>query len=201
MVSKISGQTQLREVKKAFDAVFRSADPFNQPFNETVSHRVILFPTAPYQLDEDMYEAVASAAEAVGDTTALLTLTEGYKGGREGFESCGHWQIELRSDPYAVLSKDKEWISLVENAIYSPTGTWGLIISHEEHAVVGGPPAFVEAIKRNLPGVEDQLQEFLLTWQDYRDRLGTQIDWLPELLRHIYGTEKAHRLLLEAGLA
>ncbi len=56
----------------------------------------------------------------------------------------------------------------MENAIYSTKGTWGVIISREQHALIGGPPRFIEALKANLPGVVGQM-----------DRLESQIDWTP----------------------
>ena len=60
--------------------------------------------------------------------------------------------------------------------------------------------SFMEVLKTSLPDMENQIQEFLATWKDNRDRLGSKIEWLPGLLAHVYGSEKAKRLLVDAGL-
>ena len=68
--------------------------------------------------------------------------------------------------------------------------------------MVGGPHAFLETLYAHLPLPPDtQIREFLATWKDYRERWSSKIDWLPRLLTHLYGEERAQRLLTDAGLA
>ena len=198
MVSKVSDPQHLAAARAAFHAVFRNPDPFEEPFQARIPERLILYPIS-YQLDEQEYAAVAAAASAVGELTAFLTLTENSEG--LPFEELRHWHIDLGYHPYEALLSTEGWVPFMENAIYSTNGLWGLIISHEDHAVIGGPPRFIEGITRNLPDVGGQIREFLATWKDNRDRLGYEIDWLPRHLTHVYGTERAQSLLAEAGLA
>ena len=195
MTSKISDQKLLMSAREAFHAVFQSPDPFGEPFRANVSVRQILYPI-DYELSEKQYAAIANAARSLGEATAFFTETEGYQKG-VGFEDWDHWQIDLCDYPYQAL-RNLEWCSLMESAIYSTCGTWGLIISHEQHAVIGGSPGFIKILNSNLPGVENQIQEFLSAWKYNRDHLGSDVVWLQKALAHIYGTEKAQWLLADA---
>lgn len=158
MTSKISDPNLLMKAKEAFTTLFKSPDPFDEPFQPNTSIRKILYPTE-YELSEEQYAAIASAAIALGESTAFISETEGHKKGL-GFEDWGHWRIDLRDYPYPAM-RNLEWCSLMESSIYSINATWGLIISHEQHAVIGGPLNFFEMLRTNLPDLENQIQEFL----------------------------------------
>jgi hypothetical protein len=96
----------------------------------------------------------------------------------------------------------------VETAVVSPTGRWGILISHERHAVVGGSPAFVETLVERLPGssdrggesipTRDQVRVFL---REVRDGWHEPMAWLPGHLTHVYGKECAEALLREFHFA
>jgi len=45
-----------------------------------------------------------------------------------------------------------------------------------------------------------QLKEFLATCKYNRDELGYDFSWLPKFLEHLYGRERALRLLRETGM-
>lgn len=63
------------QAQKAFDQVFRSSDPFDQPFNSSIERRAILYPLT-YELDPIELQAVAAAARAFGDTALYLSFAE-----------------------------------------------------------------------------------------------------------------------------
>lgn len=185
------------KAREAFTTLFKSPDPFDESFQANTSIRKILYPTE-YELSEEQYAAIASAAIALGESTAFITQTEGHKKG-SGFEDWDHWQIDLRDYPYPAM-RDLEWCPLMESSIYSSNAIWGLIISHEQHAVIGGSLNFFEMFRTNLPDWESQTQEFLSLWKYNRDRLGSDVEWLPKFLAHVYGKEKAQRLLSDVDL-
>lgn len=177
--------------------VFRSADPFDEPFQDDIAQRLIFYPTW-YELEDADYAALAESAASLGETSAFISLIEGYKG--EHFEQWDHWLIDLHPRPYHYLGQ-LGWLTLMENAIYSVNGSWGILISHEQHAVIGGANLFMETFKRQAAGAEDQVQEFLSTWRNNRDQWREcKLDWLPGLLSHIYGPHHAKQLLAAAGL-
>ena len=86
----------------------------------------------------------------------------------------------------------------LETAVVSPTGRWGILISHEGHAVVGGSTAFVETLVERLSEssdqggesipVRDQVGVFL---REVRDGWRDPMAWLPAHLSHVYGKERA----------
>jgi len=73
----------------------------------------------------------------------------------------------------------------VETAMFSPSGTWGMIISPEDHAVLGGPPEFVRTIAARFPPTELPTQNFLMgsrepEWPEEGSPLGDVVDALTE---------------------
>ena len=191
MVQRISNQAELQAAGAAFHTVFRSSDPFDEPFQSTVEKRAILYPVE-YHLSPAQYASLAAAAGAVGESHAFLSAIEGYKDG--DFEKFDHWRLDLRSYPYKEL-REVGWFPLTENAVYSTNGSWGLLISHEQHALVAGKGAFMDSLTMAMPGLESQVNEFIATWKDNRDRLGSDVAWLTVLLTHVYGPKKAARLM------
>jgi len=197
MVKRLKNKNQLKVAQTAFHRVFRSSDPFNEPFQPVVENRLILYPVE-YQLDRNHFVALELAANVTGESEAYLSLIEGATWGAT--KERDHWQIQLGSYPYEELRHNNGWFPLMENAIYSTTGLWGIVISHEWHAVLGGSKRFIEAYKANLPGAENEVFDFLTLWKDNKERLGSNTDWLPKLLAHVYGQDEAHNLLVKAGM-
>ena len=197
MVIKLSTEEKVHKANMAFSAVFQSYDPFDEPFRPCINKRLVLYPIS-YQLDELQYAALGGAARELGESAAFITETEGHKKGIK-FKDLDHWKVDFGDYPYRTLMK-LGWSHMMENAIYSTNGSWGLLISHEDHAVLGGDENFVNAVIANLPGIELQLRGFLDAWKYNRDRLGSKIDWLQQLLIHVYGHEKAREFLLDAGM-
>jgi hypothetical protein len=104
----------------------------------------------------------------------------------------------------------------LETALISSTGRWGVLISHEDHAVVGGAQTFVETLAAefpSLPGfdrqndegewVEGELlppSEQVLSFLEGATIYSPDpMHWLPTHLAHIYGPDKANDLLRRAG--
>jgi len=74
------------------------------------------------------------------------------------------------------------------------------MFSHERHAVLGGPAEFVQVVTQELPKLPSQVENFLATWKKNQTRFGGNMDWLPRLLKHVYGDEQAQELIAKAGL-
>jgi hypothetical protein len=161
--------------------VFRSIDPFDAPLREAIGSRAILFPVA-YLLDRPQFDAVVTAASLVGDHGICLSITEEFSG--DSGAGASHWVLN-RWDWHEY--RDIGRAGVLENALYSPEGTWGILVSHEQHAVVGGSEPFLKALAAEFPGFRESRVEFLRFWYDLRDRRATDVSWLPELLAHVYG--------------
>ena len=45
----------------------------------------------------------------------------------------------------------------LENILYSPSGKWGVIVSHEWHGMLGGTVEFIENIRQAIPDLDLQV--------------------------------------------
>ncbi|MDC0831970.1 hypothetical protein CKA32_001751 [Geitlerinema sp. FC II] len=95
--------------------------------------------------------------------------------------------------------KDLRDITFSENILLSPTGKWGIILSHEHHALIGGSEEFIDRIVTLVPTVKDQVYEFFKHWK-YYGNMGTDISWIPLLIEHIYGKNKSKCILKKSNL-
>lgn len=195
---KIATEISGKEAFKAFKKVFKNADPFNAPFNENIVRKHILMPEDYHLTTTELY-ALKKAAAAVGEKKAFYSLTEGSK--PEDFipEETGHWEVDLGLNT-DFSSELWSQVPPVETAIYSKKGTWGVIISHEWHAVLGGSEEFIREFGKYL-NFEQELEKFLKTWQFNQVHSKSNIDWLPKLMNHVYGSERTQKLLLKYGLS
>ena len=185
---------EVAEAKNAFGRVFRSADPFDQPFVSEVRRKRILFPV-PYELDQRRLSAILTAAKGLGEEKAYVSLIEGCD---DDFEAREHWSVDLTLELYPSL-RATGWFPLMENAVYSQRGTWGLIVSHEQHAVLGGRERFAEVLSETLGQAEADVPEFLETWKANRERLQSDVAWVPVLMEHLFGRARAQDLLVAAS--
>lgn len=193
-VRKLRDEAELARSQAVFEAVFRTADPFGLPFQDEVEARDLLYPVG-FRLDEDEFRAVAEAAGKLGEGRAFLSEVEGSSGSR--WAARNHWEIDLGVYPYPQLASEG-FIDIMESAIYSTAGTWGLLISHEQHAVAGGSPLFVSSLREQL--ARDHLGDFLSFWRENLERFQSDLSWLAPLLEHLYGSGEAVRLLRRARL-
>jgi hypothetical protein len=167
-----------------FAAVFAAADPFDTPFTERVPHRMLLYPV-DYELSQEQLEIVSIAARALGDDGFYLALLEGTESDRNG-----QWLLKI-GDVQGYL----DVAPAQENAIFSPAGRWGLIFSHESHALLGSCRRFIEVFRQHLWRSEaDQTLDFLQLWKKQR-AWGASVDWIEPMLQHLYGAERAQELL------
>jgi hypothetical protein len=105
--------------------------------------------------------------------------------------------------------------TIAHTALISKNGRWGMLISDDDHAVVGGSSLFIDTLAAVFPTRSDlleygwidehttttpppvQLAAFLrLVRKNQRDPM----TWLPTNLRHLYGAEAANNAMREAGL-
>lgn len=193
-VRKLSDDAEVARSQAAFEAVFCMADPFGRPFRDEVEARDLLYPVG-FRLDEEEFRALAEAAGKLGEGRAFLSEVEGYSGSK--WATRNHWEIDLGVYPYPQLAS-QGFIDVMENAIYSTAGTWGLLISHEQHALIGGPPLFVSSLRGQLD--RDHQGDFLSFWRENLERFQSDLFWLAPLLEHLYGSGEAARLLQRARL-
>jgi hypothetical protein len=173
----------------ALRSIFQSLDPFDAPLSPRVACRALLYPVG-YLLDRSQFEALFIAAQSVGDREICLSLAESPV--PQASREATHWLIDSWDfEEYRELSG----VGVLENVLYSPHAKWGMLISQEQHAVVGGDQAFVDALNRSFPSFQSSIQEFMAFWRDNHMRFGTEAGWLGPLLDHLYGPDRRREML------
>jgi hypothetical protein len=144
----------------SFDFVFANWDPFGAPFTEQAVARAILFPVRNL-FDEEQFAALLTAAGAIGEHTAYFRSTE----------AATDVIVELPLD-YAIYAGVEDAAPPLERCLCSTQGNWGFLFSHEDHVVVGGVSAFVDALLDDFPPIHEAPVNFDVTSE--------MEPWLPE---------------------
>jgi hypothetical protein len=190
LLTEVEFQT---EAEPRLREVFVNDDPYDQPFSPGVQIRKILYEFW-YELEPPLLEAIVTAASSQGDQGFYVSILDRPKVKAQNRPY--HWYV-----PFSRIKAYRSLVGPLQNVIYSPNGRWGIMASDEHHALLGGPSAFVETIQQSIPDLDHHVYEFLDAWCYNRANYGSTLDWLPGLLRHVYGRETAERLLRETNLA
>jgi hypothetical protein len=179
----------------ALDGVFQSTGPYDEPFRGRITHRALLYPIS-YHLSEEQFAAVGRAAGTSAETSFYALH----------LEEPGEPFYEFSFDDYDDYASVPVYGHV---ALYSTVGSWGLLVSDLNHAVVGGPGQFLSTLRSTFPPVgpyqapgedrarvsfEGQAHEFVAFCNDDARR-GGSYPWLRTLLTHVYGKEEAEQLL------
>ncbi len=167
-------------------------DDVHEPFQERVQSRGILASHAPY-FSYEQVRAFAAAAQAAGDTGLYLYQWE--------------FQTQLACY-YFSLGSDEATEKFLDfyhwntppggTAIFSATGRWGALSSGSaQHAVIGGSTEFVDHVYQELRTTEaEQVELFFGGYEAHLWLLDHQdCPWVPELLCHLYGLERANQYI------
>lgn len=173
---------ELPKLEISFNKTFMSKDPFENAFTETIEKKILLFPTEGYHLTEDQYQALMTAVKSINETEFVLSEIEGdcfTHSSDDGMYKHGHWIVDTNTsyDEYQSLTLP------LESAIYSRKGNWGIMISHEEHAILGGNNIFIREFKENCHDWSASLERFLVQWQRNQNQYNSTIDWIPSFLK------------------
>ncbi|MGF3104568.1 hypothetical protein [Rossellomorea sp. DUT-2] len=182
-MKRFQNADDISRLKEAFHRVFTKSAPFGAPFQKSFHKRVLIFPTKGYYLQEAQFHALMKTIEQVGQGTFILSESEG-----DPFDLSQDFHSELAPQHWGAEStiayEDYRSIPLVvENSLYSPQGGWGLQISHEDHAVLAGNTAFIDAFKEAYPEWEEDKEKFLQYWVRANKEFSTDIKWVHDLLK------------------
>jgi hypothetical protein len=196
----------LSEAEPLLRQIFVHDDLFTAPFNPSVSER-LLVALYQYVIEPPLTTAVLNAASKIGDEGCYLSLL--WK--RNDGTAIEHWYIPLSEfeDAYvdynhpSWVGRENRCFNVVESAIYSPHGRWGVAVTHEWFGLIGGTPEFVNEIRASMPDVDQQVLQFLEYFKHFKESYGrlATLEWIRPLLVHTYGEESTQLLMLKAGLA
>ena len=185
---------------KALNAVCTTACPYDKPFRNSVTHRVVLALILD-ELTEEQFGAIAAAARAVGDATCYSAVV----GSGDSLED--HWpSFPLRHAAEIELSHTAYLDALRPgtSALISPSGQWCVLVAEDWFGLAAGTTAFAQALTRRYPPwpsdtsrdddfspvpLEDQVHLFLRNYEDAVDP-----SWTVTVLDHVYGEDAARKL-------
>ena len=197
----LSEEKYQAEAAPALHRVFAYEDPWHEPFANGVEVRRLLYPVHAglRDLDYPLLDALVSVATRLEDDGFYVSIIERPTPDSEwSRRDDWHWYLPFAEiEAYGSLG---DALSL-ERTLYSPSGRWGLMISHEDHALLGGEAVFFEAMREAIPGFDNigQVQHFLSDWRYYNAETGADVSWIPDLLTHVYGPELAEKMLEDAA--
>ncbi len=141
----------------AWQSVYLARDPFSWPYREGLVG-CLCYPTYGYHLTELQYQALLNAIKRIDEDGFFISIVESREP-ESLAEDSNHWSCEL--PPYADYA---DLPIVLENAIYSKLGTWGVIISHELHALVGGSEVFVDALRESYGQCDEDVIRLNEEW-------------------------------------
>lgn len=172
----------------AAERVFGPEDRrWEAPFTSHLPVRLLLGDT-DRDLDDAQLAAVAQAARADGDTIGYAAIWPPSR------NSDDIDRVDLTA-PVPSLDGQLFTEAGLEFALWSPRGRWAVIVEEDDCAIVGGDERFVRTVC-DLLGLDEQAA--LETWLEDRDEeraLGHAQSWVPGLLDHLVGRERADGLL------
>ena len=197
----VSHEEYLAKVEPILRNVFVDDDPFGPSFAPNIHGRKIIYRYKNY-IDPPFTDTLMEAASKLGDEGCYISLI--WRPRHEPW----HWYIPFSEFNSAYVENKKEFdefgmrhVFALENVLYSPQGKWGIMFSHEGHALLGSSQSFIEEIQKAIPDLDLQVYEFLKYWKYCKDNYSSaETAWLPELLAQVYGQENAEKMLRENGL-
>ena len=179
LVEKIAEPERILNMKNAFGKVFQTNDPFGEMFQLCIQEKQILCPTDGYYLSREQFKALQDSLVAMGEEKAYLSEVEADECFSDN--SCSHWELSVM-DPY------EEYLKLpviLENSIYSLNGTWGILISQEEHAVIGGTRGFMVKYKEYYTNWFKGESNFRQKWEYNKKNYNSDLSWFSKFSSHL----------------
>jgi len=179
LVEKVVEPERILNMKTALGKVFQTNDPFGEMFQPDVQEKQILCPTDGYYLSIEQFKALQDTLVTLGEKKVYLSEVEA----EECFSSpnCSHWELSV-TDSY------EEYLRLpviLENSLYSLNGTWGILISQEEHAVIGGTREFMLKYKEHYADWSKGESNFRKKWEYNKKHYNSDLSWYSRLSSHL----------------
>lgn len=195
----LSDEQFQQKIEPILRKVFVNNDPFDTPFSPNIISKMILYP-CEIDLDHSLLNAIIKAASREGDSGCYLSQL--WQFGDNYYYHCYIPLPELinfYTQPLEGERSIKAQLRIQMNpeyVLFSEHGTWGLMVSHEYHGLLGGSIKFMKTICEELTSLGEQVYNWLnlLRWFQ-KQSSNTTLDWLPGLLAHVYDEGVAQRII------
>lgn len=177
MIKSVSDITPLR---KAFYQVFASRSPFDPAGRDEFPVRALIYPTWGYYLEAEQFQALMGALGNCGEAEFYISMVEYEPENRV-------WNAGEDNHWLCLNPSFEEYMQLdlfIENGLYSVNGSWGLLLSHEDHALFVCRDELWQSFERNYPEWRKDYAEFVDYWKAVENR-GVDVKWLHPFLAHL----------------
>lgn len=170
---KILDKAEIKEAKNIFDKIFKSNSPFEYMYTDYIEETMIVFRTNGYFLTKTQFEALKELIKLYNEKEYYISIIE-------------YEDIEQRE--YYILDENtsyQEYINMpiyLENAIYSKNQNWAVMVSHEEHAVIGASKKFIDEFKKRYINYKNEIEEFKLYWNKCKETNDINIEWIKNFI-------------------
>ena len=163
-----------RSLEQIYYSIFRSTDPFGDAGQSTFPIKAVIYPTYGYHLTERQFKALKEANDITGGKEFFISQVEHEPA--NPFVVGEHWKCVNPS-----FSDYNEISIALENAIYSVDGSWGALVSHEDHALIVSKMDFWKAFKDIYTDWREDYILFLNNWKQSKEDSSWQDNFLKSL--------------------
>ncbi len=194
MIAEIA-EIEYVKLKEAYVKVFSGTDPNTDCFNMNIEKVSLLLPVENFILTKDQYIALMRTLSVIGDNEELfISEIEGQSIDDvftpfaqltpfAHFQRCKtrHFVTDLNTS----YEEYEQTQMIFENAIYSSKGNWGIIISQEDYALIGGDGEFIETYRSLFPEIDQSLELFYEYWEYEKRVHNRNLDWYDEFINSL----------------
>lgn len=181
-MKKITDFESVKKLEESFYKVFKNKDPFDDCFAANIQAKFLLFPTDGYYLSEEQFNVLRKVISHLGEDEFFISEIEG-DCFSQPLSSESYEHSHCRGNVSSTYEDYTNVPIVLENAIFSTSGTWGVIISHEGHAVLGGNHELIKQFQTSFPDFNNCKKRFIEHWETTQRNYNSNIDWVHEFLK------------------
>ncbi|MDA5108756.1 hypothetical protein [Brevibacillus thermoruber] len=177
----VTDVSKWQELKASYERIFLGTSPFEPMYQRHIAEKLIVFPIEGMHLTEEQYHALVQAAAFTDDTEFYVSEIEM----PDGFDRRIPNALPIGSRAQHARTK-RTGIPRSCWKTHSRSGRWGVILSAEDHAVVGGSSEFMAAFRRFYPRWPLDMDAFASCWSEYARSRNADVTWISAYIDYIY---------------
>lgn len=187
MLTKPQSREEMGIIKSYFCKIFKTNNPFGQMFQQDVTSRLLIYPTDGTYLDDLQFNALLETVKVIGESGFYISEVEAepdpfiLKNDNEIYHPA-HWICDFPTN----FDEYRDLTIVLDNALFSREGKWGMLISNEGHAVLGGTVEFINQYKKLYPSWSNCFIEFEKMCNYNRNKYNTDLYWYDDLVKHLF---------------
>jgi hypothetical protein len=165
--------------------IFQSLDAFGEPLAPSMAFRYLIYPITA---DIDMSTQLMLQKLAGYSEEAFIHAVPVFDTSIEG--NLGDIACKFPPDNWPQEELRRGWLGAQGVAVYSPKGEWGVLISEEDHCVIGSRRDISSLLRDCFPEEFNNIAGLIHTLRVYKDH-GYSQSWIHALLHHLYDKNTA----------